>query len=90
MHPSIYRGAGLDDFTSVEDGTVIDDSAPGSWAAALPYVHFPVSDYSPFERDLDRRLAARKVAHAKASRSAKLGHSTRWQRAGAKARAMFQ
>jgi hypothetical protein len=70
---------------------MIDTQSPaGSWAAVLPYVHFPVSEYSPFERDLDRRLTARKVARAKASRAAKMGHSTRWQRAGVKAKAMFQ
>lgn len=62
--------------------TCIDRSDPGAWAEALQYAQFPVVEYDTFERDLDRRLAARKAARQE-SNPHKRGHITRKINAGA-------
>jgi hypothetical protein len=64
------------------------DSDLGSWAEALRYVQFPVVEYDTWWETRHERRAARRQSVAVLA--AKKGHSTRWQRAGAQARSMFQ
>lgn len=57
-------------------------SDAGAWADALQYAQFPVVEYDTFERDLDRRLAARRAARQE-SNPHRRGWITRAINAGA-------